>query len=105
MTAERSWTFLTNHAHVLIAISRDPELRERDISRLVGVTEGAVQRILHELEEAGYIRSEKIGRRKRYEVITDGPMRHAKNGDDRNVDDGLSVLDGFVVEFILKAQQ
>lgn len=37
--------------------------------------------------------------------FTDGPMRHAKNGDDRNVDDGPSVLDGFVVEFILKAQQ
>ena len=49
-SAARSWTFLTNHAHVLIAISRNPELRQRDIGELVGITEGAVQRILHELE-------------------------------------------------------
>jgi DNA-binding Lrp family transcriptional regulator len=70
------WTFLTNHSHVLIAISRDPELRQRDISRLVGITEGAVQRILHELEDAGYIRRERVGRRNRYHVDLNQPLRH-----------------------------
>ena len=71
-----TWTFLTNHAHVLIAISRDPELRQRDISRLVGITEGAVQRILHELEDAGFLRRERVGRRNRYHVDADRPLRH-----------------------------
>lgn len=71
-----SWTFLTNHAHVLIAISRDPELRQREIGQLVGITEGAVQRILHELEEDGYVTSERIGRRNRYAVRRGRPLRH-----------------------------
>ena len=71
-----SWTFLTNHAHVLIAISRNPELRQRDIAYAVGITVGAVQRIIAELEEGGYLRHEKIGRRNRYDVIDDQPLRH-----------------------------
>lgn len=73
---ERSWTFLTNHAHVLIAISRNPELRQRDIGDLVGITEGAVQRILHELEAEGYLAIERVGRRNRYRVDGDRPLRH-----------------------------
>lgn len=70
------WTFLTNHAHVLIAISRDPELRQRDIAYAVGITVGAVQRIIHELEEGGYLESERVGRRNRYRVIGTKPLRH-----------------------------
>jgi DNA-binding Lrp family transcriptional regulator len=90
-----SWTFLTNHAHVLIAISRDGELRQRDISRLVGITEGAVQRILHELEGAGYLRRERVGRRNRYHVDADRPLRHPLERDRpvaailRGVNDGV----------------
>jgi predicted transcriptional regulator len=72
----RSWTFLTNHAHVMIAISRNPELRQRDISELVGITEGAVQRILHELEADGYVVRERVGRRNRYAVCGERPLRH-----------------------------
>lgn len=75
------WTFLTNHAHVLIAVSRDPELRQRDISRLVGITEGAVQRILHELEQAGFLMRERVGRRNRYHVNADRPLRHPLEAD------------------------
>lgn len=74
--APGSWTFLTNHGHVLVAISRDPGLRQRDIGQLVGITEGAVQRILDDLEAAGYVRRQRVGRRNRYEVITDRPLRH-----------------------------
>ncbi len=70
------WSFLTNHGHVLIAISRDPELRQRDIAYAVGITVGAVQRIINELEQEGYIRSERIGRRNRYEVVDNKPLRH-----------------------------
>lgn len=71
-----SWTFLTNHAHVLLVVSRDSEMRQRDISHLVGITPGAVQRILHDLEEHGYLRSTRVGRRNHYEVISDVPLRH-----------------------------
>ena len=71
-----SWTFLTNHAHVLIALSRNPDLRQRDIAYSVGITVGAVHRILHELEDAGYLTSERVGRRKHYEINTKMPMRH-----------------------------
>jgi DNA-binding MarR family transcriptional regulator len=73
---EPGWTFLTNHAHVLVAISRDPDLRQREIGQLVGITEGAVHRIVHELEEAGYVQCERIGRRNRYRVVSDRPLRH-----------------------------
>jgi len=72
----RAWTFLTNHAHVLVAISRNPELRQREISSLVGITEGAVQRILNDLEGAGYLARERVGRRNRYVVIGGRPLRH-----------------------------
>ena len=71
-----SWTFLTNHAHVLIAISRDGELRQRDIAHVVGITTGAVQRIIDDLEDAGYVRRERVGRRNRYVVTADLPLRH-----------------------------
>ena len=71
-----AWTFFTNHAHVLVAISRDPELRQRDIARLVGITEGAVQRILHDLEDHGYLTRERVGRRNRYHPNLDLPLRH-----------------------------
>jgi len=71
-----AWTFLTNHAHVLIAISRDPELRQRDIAHVVGITPGAVVRILHDLEENGYVTSERIGRRNRYQINSDVTLRH-----------------------------
>ena len=79
--ARPGWTFLTNHAHVLIAISRDSELRQRDIADLVGITPGAVQRILHDLEEGGYVRRERIGRRNRYEVVDQLPLRHPLESD------------------------
>ena len=70
------WTFLTNHGHVLIAISRNPELRQRDIAYAVGITVGAVQRIIHELEQDGYIESRRVGRRNHYRVLDQKPLRH-----------------------------
>lgn len=70
------WTFLTNHAHVLLALYRQPDLRQRDIAELVGITEGAVQRILCDLEQAGYLDAERIGRRNRYRIHPDLSLRH-----------------------------
>ncbi|HET9698410.1 MAG TPA: winged helix-turn-helix domain-containing protein [Terriglobales bacterium] len=71
-----SWTFLTNHAHVLICIARDPEARMRDIADLVGITERAVQRIVEDLTEAGYLEVEKQGRRNTYAVKARKHLRH-----------------------------
>jgi predicted transcriptional regulator len=71
-----SWTFLTNHAHVLIVISQNPDARQRDVAYAVGITVGAVQRIIHDLEEGGYLVSERVGRRNHYSVIDDRPLRH-----------------------------
>ncbi len=85
------WTFLTNHAHVLIAIHRDPETRQRDIADAVGVTVGAVQRIVHELEEGGYIRHERVGRRNVYEIVGELPLRHPLE-DRHTVEELVAVL-------------
>jgi DNA-binding MarR family transcriptional regulator len=70
------WTFLTNHAHVLFCIARDPEVRLRDVAALVGITERAVQRIVTDLERAGYLTVSKEGRRNRYQVSREQPLRH-----------------------------
>jgi DNA-binding transcriptional regulator LsrR (DeoR family) len=74
---EAPWTFLTNHAHVLWCIYRDPEVRLRDIAQLVGITERMVQRIVMELGVAGYLTIEKQGRRNNYRLHVDRPLRHS----------------------------
>lgn len=71
-----SWTFLTNHAHVLLCIARDPSTRLRDVAVAVGITERAAQRIVGELEEAGYLERRREGRRNVYELRDDRPLRH-----------------------------
>mgnify|MGYP002378246981 FL=1 len=71
-----AWTFLTNHAHVLLCLARDPTARVRDIATSVGITERAVQRILSELEEGGYLTRQRDGRRNRYDVNGRQSLRH-----------------------------
>ncbi|MCI0573345.1 MAG: winged helix-turn-helix domain-containing protein [Myxococcaceae bacterium] len=73
---ETGWTFLTNHAHVLLCIAREPDLRMRDLSEQVGITERAVQRIVAELEEGGYLKRTRDGRRNHYQVRGELPLRH-----------------------------
>ena len=81
-TASR-WTFVTNHTQVLLCISRDPEIRLRDIADRVGITERAAQRILADLVEAGYVERQRQGRRNRYTINPDMRMRHsAQEGHD-----------------------
>lgn len=70
------WTFLTNHAHVLIALASDPDLRIRDVATRVGITERAAQRILHDLVAEGYVQRRKLGRRNTYRLVLDRPLRH-----------------------------
>ena len=70
------WTFLTNHAHVLLCIARDPDIRLRDVADFVGITERAAQRIVTELVDAGYLERAREGRRNRYRLNPDVPLRH-----------------------------
>jgi predicted transcriptional regulator len=71
-----TWTFLTNHTHVLVCLWRNPDLRIRDLAQQIGITERAVQRILHELVAEGYVELVKEGRRNHYRVLPDRPLRH-----------------------------
>ncbi|OLZ08839.1 helix-turn-helix transcriptional regulator [Sulfobacillus thermosulfidooxidans] len=87
------WTFLTNHSQVLLCLARNDKkaLTAREIATIVGITERAVQRILDDLEEAGYISRFRDGRRNRYEIHPELPMRHpAQRG--RAVKDLLAIL-------------
>ncbi len=70
------WTFLTNHAHVLLCVSKNPNVRLREVAELVGITERAAQRIVSELETAGYVERERDGRRNVYRVNPEMPLRH-----------------------------
>ena len=70
------WTFLTNHSHVLICIAEDTSVRSRDIAVRVGITERAVQRIVTELCDAGYVSKLRRGRRNSYTVHLDRALRH-----------------------------
>lgn len=76
MRSMNGWTFLTNHAHVLLCIAENPDIRLRDVAEKVGITERAVQRIVVELEEAGYLTHERVGRRNSYEVKPHLKLRH-----------------------------
>jgi DNA-binding Lrp family transcriptional regulator len=70
------WDFLTNHAHVLLCVAHDSAIRLRDIADAVDITERAAHRILSELVEEGYVLRERQGRRNRYEVKPEVPLRH-----------------------------
>ncbi|MEN8237935.1 MAG: winged helix-turn-helix domain-containing protein [Actinomycetota bacterium] len=77
----RSWTFLTNHARVLILIAETAGIRLRDVADQVGITERAAQRIVAELEAAGYLTHEKVGRRNQYHLRPDARLRHPLEDD------------------------
>ena len=87
------WDFLTNHAHVLTCVAHDPGIRLRDIAAAVGITERAAHRILSELVEEGYVLRERQGRRNRYQVVPELPLRHPLV-QGREVGDLLEVLLG-----------
>lgn len=73
----KTWTFLTNHAQVLLCLAENPDIRLRDVAEHIGITERATQRILAELVDAGYVKTERVGRRNRYTVDRQHAMRHS----------------------------
>ncbi len=74
--AVAEWTFLTNHAHVMICVAQDPNIRLRDVAERVGITERAAQRIVAELVDAGYLERTREGRRNSYRLNPSLPLRH-----------------------------
>ena len=90
-TLAGSWTFLTNHAHVLVCLSAAPDARLRDVALQVGITERAVQRIVADLEAGGILVRERDGRRNRYEIAREKTLRHALEGH-RTVGDLLDLV-------------
>ena len=89
--AAARWDFLTNHAHVLLCIAHDPGIRLRDIAAAVGITERGAHKIVTELVEEGYVLRERHGRRNRYKVKPELPLRHPLV-QDREVGELLEVL-------------
>ncbi|GAA4399260.1 hypothetical protein GCM10023168_06310 [Fodinibacter luteus] len=78
--SSHDWTFLSNHTHVLVCIARDPSARMREIAGQVGITERAVQRIVADLVEGGYLVRHREGRRNTYAVRAGRPLRHPLEG-------------------------
>ena len=86
-----TWSFLTNHAQVLLRIADDPSARLREIGDSIGITERATHRIVVELVDAGYISRERNGRRNRYTIQTELPL-HDPIPRDQKIGDLLAIL-------------
>lgn len=71
-----SWTFLSNHGHILVHVSRHPDSRVREIADSVGIAERSALSILSDLEKGGYVSVERIGRRNSYRVNASMKFRH-----------------------------
>jgi DNA-binding IclR family transcriptional regulator len=72
----RTWTFLSNYAHVLVCLAENPNARLRDVAERVGITERTAFRLIGELEEAGVLERARQGRRNHYLINTDAHLRH-----------------------------
>ena len=79
--ASQTWTFLSNHAHVLVCVAKNPDVRLSEVAALVGIRERTVHRIVHELIDSGYISVTKDGRNNVYSVDLDKPLRHPLEAD------------------------
>jgi DNA-binding MarR family transcriptional regulator len=91
MSELSQWTFFTNHAHVMVCLARKGDRPLREIALDIGITERAVQRIVADLEEEGYLRRERNGRRNSYSLILDKELRHSLESD-HTIGDVLRVL-------------
>jgi DNA-binding transcriptional ArsR family regulator len=76
MEPRAGWTFLSNHAHVLVALAKNPALRIRDLADEVGITERAVAQILTDLQAARVLTKQREGRRNVYHINANAPLRH-----------------------------
>jgi DNA-binding Lrp family transcriptional regulator len=91
----RRWTFLTNHAHVLLCVAQDAGVRLREVAARVGITERAAQRIVADLERDGYLERSRIGRRNHYRVHHELRLPHP-------IEEHLSV--GALIELLARRE-
>ncbi|MGS0687463.1 helix-turn-helix transcriptional regulator [Nakamurella sp. GG22] len=89
--APTGWTFLTNHAHVLLTIARNRDITLRDAAARVGITERAAQSIVSDLVVAGYLVRTRHGRRNSYTIESHRPLRHPLNAG-HDLDELLALL-------------
>ena len=85
------WSFLTNHARVLVCIAHDPGVRLRDIATTLGITERSAYSIVTDLTAGGYVVKDKDGRRNRYQIQAHLPLREAIT-QERTIGEVLDVL-------------
>jgi DNA-binding Lrp family transcriptional regulator len=85
------WKFVTNHALVLCLIAQQPRITAREIAATVGITEKATRNIINDLEADGYVNKTREGRRSRYGIDLELPLRHEMQ-EDKAVGDLLEVL-------------
>lgn len=76
MPKDPKWTFITSHGTVLVQVAREPHATVREIAERAGLTERQAHRVLADLEAEGYIERERVGRRNRYSVHAERPMKH-----------------------------
>ena len=91
MSESSQWTFFTNHAHVMVCLARNGDRPLREVAADIGITERAVQRIVADLEEGGYLKRERSGRRNTYSLILGKALRHKLEGN-HSIGDVLRVL-------------
>ena len=91
--ASHGWTFLTNHAHVLAVLHSDPQKVLREVAIEVGITERAVQKIIQDLEDGGFIERERVGRQNRYHILEGQSLRHPIEAH-RKIGDLLKLITG-----------
>lgn len=73
---QRTWAFVTSHGAMLIEVARTPDATVRDLAERAQLTERQAHRVLSDLVEGGYVHRERVGRRNRYRVNEEAPMRH-----------------------------
>ena len=88
---QSQWTFLSNHPHVLMVLAQFPDRVLREVAENVGITERAVQSIVADLENGGYLKKEKVGRANRYKLSVKKPLRHPVEAH-RSVEDLIKMI-------------
>jgi DNA-binding transcriptional ArsR family regulator len=91
MPEDPKWKFITSHGTVLVQVAREPQATVREIAERAGLTERQAHRVLADLEAEGYIERERVGRRNRYRINAERPMRHPSVSD-REIGRLLAVL-------------
>jgi DNA-binding MarR family transcriptional regulator len=93
MAAPSQWTFFTNHAHVMVCLARNGDRSLREVALDVGITERAVQKIITDLENGGYLERKREGRRNSYSLILQKELRHPLEAD-HSIGDVIQILVG-----------